>query len=197
MCNDIFAPSGMFWRIFAREAVHPDRRRVCVCVHREEVQQNCVRWGKKFSFVCKMCANPITGVLDPCICRVSVRKVKASTCIHRNCRLAQYTVLHSAPLVFCRMSYSDGDQQWCGLFTVLLFIFAGAQGRKVLLKGMFILWFCDKKPLKRHLDQKSFVSQRNPVPLTCFTRELIKLKGPCFLDGRDFYGVSDGKIGVE
>uniref|UniRef100_A0A087XJH0 Estrogen-induced osteoclastogenesis regulator 1b n=1 Tax=Poecilia formosa TaxID=48698 RepID=A0A087XJH0_POEFO len=41
---------------------------------REEVQQNCVRWGKRFSFVCKMSANPITGVLDPCICRVSVRK---------------------------------------------------------------------------------------------------------------------------
>ncbi|XP_038126624.1 protein FAM102A-like [Cyprinodon tularosa] len=41
---------------------------------REEVQQNCVRWGKKFSFVCKMSSNPITGVLDPCICRVSVRK---------------------------------------------------------------------------------------------------------------------------
>lgn len=41
---------------------------------REEVQQNCVRWRKKFSFVCKMSASPITGVLDPCICRVSVRK---------------------------------------------------------------------------------------------------------------------------
>ncbi|XP_020495748.1 protein FAM102A [Labrus bergylta] len=41
---------------------------------REEVQQNCVRWRKKFSFICKMSANPISGVLDPCICRVSVRK---------------------------------------------------------------------------------------------------------------------------
>ncbi|XP_068608858.1 early estrogen-induced gene 1 protein-like [Brachionichthys hirsutus] len=41
---------------------------------REEVQQNCVRWRKKFSFVCKMSANPVTGVLDPCILRVSVRK---------------------------------------------------------------------------------------------------------------------------
>uniref|UniRef100_A0A3Q0RSI4 Estrogen-induced osteoclastogenesis regulator 1b n=1 Tax=Amphilophus citrinellus TaxID=61819 RepID=A0A3Q0RSI4_AMPCI len=41
---------------------------------REEVQQNCVRWRKKFSFVCKMSANAISGVLDPCICRVSVRK---------------------------------------------------------------------------------------------------------------------------
>uniref|UniRef100_A0A3Q3MYI7 Estrogen-induced osteoclastogenesis regulator 1b n=1 Tax=Labrus bergylta TaxID=56723 RepID=A0A3Q3MYI7_9LABR len=42
---------------------------------REEVQQNCVRWRKKFSFICKMSANPISGVLDPCICRVSVRKL--------------------------------------------------------------------------------------------------------------------------
>ncbi|XP_068191323.1 early estrogen-induced gene 1 protein isoform X2 [Antennarius striatus] len=41
---------------------------------REEVQQNCVRWRKKFFFVCKMSANPVTGVLDPCILRVSVRK---------------------------------------------------------------------------------------------------------------------------
>ncbi|XP_066466785.1 early estrogen-induced gene 1 protein [Tiliqua scincoides] len=41
---------------------------------REEVQENCVRWKKKFSFVCKMSANPATGLLDPCICRVSVRK---------------------------------------------------------------------------------------------------------------------------
>uniref|UniRef100_A0A8B9GVK3 Family with sequence similarity 102 member Aa n=1 Tax=Astyanax mexicanus TaxID=7994 RepID=A0A8B9GVK3_ASTMX len=41
---------------------------------REEVQENSVRWRKRFSFVCKMSANPNTGVLDPCICRVSVRK---------------------------------------------------------------------------------------------------------------------------
>uniref|UniRef100_H9GLU9 C2 NT-type domain-containing protein n=1 Tax=Anolis carolinensis TaxID=28377 RepID=H9GLU9_ANOCA len=41
---------------------------------REEVQENCVRWKKKFAFVCKMSANPATGLLDPCVCRVSVRK---------------------------------------------------------------------------------------------------------------------------
>ncbi|XP_051951780.1 protein FAM102A [Xyrauchen texanus] len=41
---------------------------------RQEVQENCVRWRKKFSFVCKMSASPNMGVLDPCICRVSVRK---------------------------------------------------------------------------------------------------------------------------
>ncbi|KAG2470150.1 F102A protein, partial [Polypterus senegalus] len=40
----------------------------------EEVQNNCVRWQKNYSFVCKMSANPSTGVLDPCTCRVSVRK---------------------------------------------------------------------------------------------------------------------------
>lgn len=41
---------------------------------REPVQANCVRWRKRFSFLCKMSANAGTGVLDPCVCRVSVRK---------------------------------------------------------------------------------------------------------------------------
>ncbi|KAJ0065350.1 hypothetical protein NL108_007564 [Boleophthalmus pectinirostris] len=42
---------------------------------REQVQANCVRWRKRFSFPCKMSANAGTGVLDPCVCRVSVRKL--------------------------------------------------------------------------------------------------------------------------
>ncbi|XP_077076759.1 EEIG family member 2 isoform X2 [Siphateles boraxobius] len=41
---------------------------------RETVQANCVRWRKRLSFPCKMSANAGTGVLDPCVCRVSVRK---------------------------------------------------------------------------------------------------------------------------
>ncbi|XP_077412097.1 EEIG family member 2-like isoform X2 [Vanacampus margaritifer] len=41
---------------------------------REPVQANCVHWRKRFSFMCKMSANARTGVLDPCVCRVSVRK---------------------------------------------------------------------------------------------------------------------------
>ncbi|XP_061752216.1 early estrogen-induced gene 1 protein-like [Nerophis ophidion] len=41
---------------------------------RQEVRENCVRWRKRFSFVSKMSANPHTGVLDPSVCRVSVRK---------------------------------------------------------------------------------------------------------------------------
>jgi hypothetical protein len=49
--------------------------------HREEVQDHAVRWGAKFEFVCKMSANASTGVLDPCILRVSVRKV-SGTCVH-------------------------------------------------------------------------------------------------------------------
>ncbi|KAL2089478.1 hypothetical protein ACEWY4_014166 [Coilia grayii] len=41
---------------------------------RETVQANCVRWKKRFTFPCKMSASASTGVLDPCVCRVSVRK---------------------------------------------------------------------------------------------------------------------------
>ncbi|XP_072289739.1 early estrogen-induced gene 1 protein [Eucyclogobius newberryi] len=41
---------------------------------REEVHDHCVRWRKRFTFVSKMSANPKTGVLDPAVCRVSVRK---------------------------------------------------------------------------------------------------------------------------
>jgi hypothetical protein len=41
---------------------------------REEVQDHAVRWGAKFDFICKMSANASTGVLDPCILRISVRK---------------------------------------------------------------------------------------------------------------------------
>ncbi|KAM4641434.1 EEIG family member 2 [Discoglossus pictus] len=41
---------------------------------REVVQANCVHWRKMFSFMCKMSASAASGVLDPCVCRVSVRK---------------------------------------------------------------------------------------------------------------------------
>lgn len=45
---------------------------------RESVHLHCVHWKKRFSFICKMSANAGTGVLDPCVCRVSVRKVNVS-----------------------------------------------------------------------------------------------------------------------
>ncbi|XP_001381919.2 EEIG family member 2 isoform X1 [Monodelphis domestica] len=46
----------------------------CAESSREVVQANCVHWRKKFSFMCKMSASAATGILDPCIYRVSVRK---------------------------------------------------------------------------------------------------------------------------
>ncbi|XP_075038680.1 EEIG family member 2 [Mixophyes fleayi] len=41
---------------------------------REVVQANSVHWKKKLSFMCKMSASAASGILDPCVCRVSVRK---------------------------------------------------------------------------------------------------------------------------
>nr|XP_040026370.1 protein FAM102B-like [Gasterosteus aculeatus aculeatus] len=41
---------------------------------RKAVHANCVHWSKRFSFVIKMNGNAGTGVLEPCFCRVSVRK---------------------------------------------------------------------------------------------------------------------------
>lgn len=41
---------------------------------REEVKNNCVKWNSHFRFSCKMTANASNGVLEPCICRISVRK---------------------------------------------------------------------------------------------------------------------------
>jgi len=46
----------------------------CEITSREEVLQHTVRWGAKFPFVCKMSANASTGLLDPCLLRISVRK---------------------------------------------------------------------------------------------------------------------------
>lgn len=49
---------------------------------REEVCNHSVRWNAQFSFVCKMCANANTGVLEPALLRVSVRKECKGTSHH-------------------------------------------------------------------------------------------------------------------
>lgn len=41
---------------------------------REEVKEHRVKWNSKTEFTCKITAAASTGVLEPCICRVSVRK---------------------------------------------------------------------------------------------------------------------------
>lgn len=44
------------------------------CLYREEVKSHTVKWGQHFTFDCKMSANASTGVLDPCLLRISIRK---------------------------------------------------------------------------------------------------------------------------
>jgi len=41
---------------------------------RENVENHCVYWRQRFEFSCKMSADPSTGILDPCLARLSVRK---------------------------------------------------------------------------------------------------------------------------
>ncbi|XP_071802234.1 early estrogen-induced gene 1 protein-like [Asterias amurensis] len=41
---------------------------------REEVSDHSVKWGATMKFSCRMTANASTGILEPCHCRVSVRK---------------------------------------------------------------------------------------------------------------------------
>lgn len=41
---------------------------------RLNVSDHCVSWRSKFEFSCKMSASPNTGILDPCIVRLSVRR---------------------------------------------------------------------------------------------------------------------------
>lgn len=42
--------------------------------NREEVNNHSVVWKSKFKFQCKITANAHTGYLDPCMCRISVRR---------------------------------------------------------------------------------------------------------------------------
>ncbi|XP_041720553.2 protein FAM102B isoform X2 [Coregonus clupeaformis] len=41
---------------------------------RLEVLHNSVQWGKMFEFECRIAVNSLSGVLDDCMCRLSVRK---------------------------------------------------------------------------------------------------------------------------
>jgi len=42
---------------------------------RIEVESHCVKWHQLFEFPCKMYASANTAELEPCLCKVSVRKV--------------------------------------------------------------------------------------------------------------------------
>lgn len=61
-----------------------------VCLSgREEVRNHAVRWNAQFSFVCKMCANANTGVLEPARLRVSVRKECKGTVYYLRGRMGE------------------------------------------------------------------------------------------------------------
>jgi len=51
---------------------------------RVEVINHHAVWGKVFSFVCRIAANQQTGILEPCLCRVSIRKeLKGGKSFHK------------------------------------------------------------------------------------------------------------------
>ena len=85
------------------------------CAHREEVQENCVRWRKRFTFVCKMSANPATGLLDPCIFRVSVRKVRPAGAARTTGLVPPGHPLSQAtsfPVLPCGSGGEGGGEDW-------------------------------------------------------------------------------------
>ncbi|CAJ0919705.1 unnamed protein product [Ranitomeya imitator] len=59
---------------FCLVAMSDQNGHIHICRRIEVVQANSVHWRKCFSFMCKMSASAASGILDPCICRVSVRK---------------------------------------------------------------------------------------------------------------------------
>ncbi|XP_076442810.1 EEIG family member 2-like [Babylonia areolata] len=56
---------------------------------RRDIRSNSVAWNAQFDFPCKMTASANTGVLDPCVCRISVRKNVRGTCTMYEARAAQ------------------------------------------------------------------------------------------------------------
>lgn len=76
----MFVQSGIVfkWGVWRNAKALQNVMKPVFLSYREEVHNHCVRWRKRFTFVSKMSANPHTGVLDPSVCRVSVRKVRLS-----------------------------------------------------------------------------------------------------------------------
>ena len=45
-----------------------------ISLYRNDVENHRVQWDQDFNFSCKMYAN-VDGVLEPCWCKISIRKV--------------------------------------------------------------------------------------------------------------------------
>ena len=114
-------------------------------LYREEVQQHTVRWGAKFPFVCKMSANASTGVLEPCLLRISVRKVSRhlSSWPPGNSKNKQVTIMKTRAKVTVYFFYGFQEVkggrsfQKLGFADLNLAEFAGSgsTSRRCLLEG--------------------------------------------------------------
>ncbi|KAL4689971.1 hypothetical protein H8959_012762 [Pygathrix nigripes] len=82
---------------------------------REEVQENCVRWRKRFTFVCKMSANPATGLLDPlCLPRVCAQDLGGLGEMHEELKGGKaYSKLGFADLNLAEFAGSGSTVRCC------------------------------------------------------------------------------------
>ncbi|KAJ8039532.1 hypothetical protein HOLleu_17282 [Holothuria leucospilota] len=83
---------------------------------REAVQDHMVHWGQKFKFNCRMSASASTGVLEPCLCRVSIRKeLKGGKsymkCGFVNVNLAEYAGSGSMTRRYLLEGYDSSNRQ--------------------------------------------------------------------------------------
>ncbi|XP_055935613.1 EEIG family member 2-like isoform X4 [Argiope bruennichi] len=99
---------------------------------REEVKNNCVKWNRKFQFGCKMTANASTGVLEPCMCRISVRKeVRGGRSFEKlgfaNLNLAEFAGAGLTPRRYLLEGYDSKHRQDNSMLqiTIEMFLLAG------------------------------------------------------------------------
>ncbi|GFR33232.1 protein FAM102B [Trichonephila clavata] len=99
---------------------------------KQEVKNNCVKWDRKFQFGCKMTANASTGVLEPCMCRISVRKeVRGGRSFEKlgfaNVNLAEFAGAGLTPRRYLLEGYDSKHRQDNSMLqiTIEMFLLAG------------------------------------------------------------------------
>jgi len=83
---------------------------------RRSVVDHSARWGSSFKISCKMVANSSTGILETCLCRVSVRKeVKGGKAFEKlgyvDINLAEFAGCGSTSRNYILEGYSDNKDQ--------------------------------------------------------------------------------------
>ncbi|PRD31845.1 UNVERIFIED_CONTAM: hypothetical protein NCL1_22263 [Trichonephila clavipes] len=107
---------------------------------KQEVKNNCVKWDRKFQFGCKMTANASTGVLEPCMCRISVRKeVRGGRSFEKlgfaNVNLAEFAGAGLTPRRYLLEGYDSKHRQDNSMLqiTIEMFLLAGDPCFKTLV----------------------------------------------------------------